>query len=333
MDVQETEIINETLVAKGEMKKAGLFFFLLLLLEIPLSFLVVFLQSIVPEDSRMLLSILFTQGYLLICGILFLLITRKKLKADMWVKKYKLSTFFLSLLVLLTAAPMASWLNVFSQLFAKNSVGMAIFEISNKVPMWLGILIIGFLPGFIEELLYRGIIFQAFRRRSVLTGILVSALSFGLMHMNFNQILYAIYLGIVFAFMVEATGSITSTMILHMLFNGVNTCYMYILPKLYDFLGKYSPMYADVNLEDMLNQEVTTNQVLLSLAGLTPVAFGGVVLTVLLIRQIAKLNNRDISLKYMRGEKSITKIVKPVTVCLVLGWIICLGSAILALFA
>lgn len=332
MDNQETEIINEAGMAKGEMKKAGLFFFLLLLLEIPLSFLVAFLQAIVPEDSRMLLSILFTQGYLLICGILFLILTRKKLKADMWVKKYKLSTFFLSLLVLLTATPMANWLNVFSQLFAKNSVGMAIFEISNKVPMWLGILIIGFLPGFIEELLYRGIIFQAFRRRSVLTGILVSALSFGLMHMNFNQILYAIYLGIVFAFMVEATGSIASTMILHMLFNGANTCYMYILPKLYEFLGKYSSMYADVNLEDMLNQEVTTNQVLLSLAGLTPLAFGGVVLTVLLIRQIAKLNNRDISLKYMRGEERITKIVKPVTVCLVLGWIICLGSAILALF-
>lgn len=332
MDNQETEIINEAGMAKGEMKKAGLFFFLLLLLEIPLSFLVAFLQSIVPEDSRMLLSILFTQGYLLICGILFLILTRKKLKADMWVKKYKLSTFFLSLLVLLTATPMANWLNVFSQLFAKNSVGMAIFEISNKVPMWLGILIIGFLPGFIEELLYRGIIFQAFRRRSVLTGILVSALSFGLMHMNFNQILYAIYLGIVFAFMVEATGSITSTMILHMLFNGANTCYMYILPKLYEFLGKYSAMYEDVNLEDMLNQEVTTNQVLLSLVGLTPLAFGGVVLTVLLIRQIAKLNNRDISLKYMRGEERITKIVKPVTVCLVLGWIICLGSAILALF-
>ena len=332
MDIQETEIINETSMARKEMKKAGLFFFLLLLLEIPLSFLVAILQSIVPEDSRMLLSILFTQGYLLICGILFLILTRKKLKADMWVKKYKLSSFFLSLLVLLTAAPMANWLNVFSQLFAKNSVGMAIFEISNKVPMWLGILIIGFLPGFIEELLYRGIIFQAFRRRSVLTGILVSALSFGLMHMNFNQILYAIYLGIVFAFMVEATGSIASTMILHMLFNGANTCYMYILPKLYEFLGKYSSMYADVNLEDMLNQEVTTNQVLLSLAGLTPLAFGGVVLTVLLIRQIAKLNNRDISLKYMRGEERITKIVKPVTVCLVLGWIICLGSAILALF-
>ena len=332
MGIQETEIINETGMAKGEMKKAGLFFFLLLLLEIPLSFLVAILQSIVPEDSRMLLSILFIQGYLLICGILFLILTRKKLKADMWVKKYKLSSFFLSLLVLLTAAPMASWLNVFSQLFAKNSISMAIFEISNKVPMWLGILIIGFLPGFIEELLYRGIIFQAFRRRSVLTGILVSALSFGLMHMNFNQILYAIYLGIVFAFLVEATGSIASTMILHMLFNGANTCYMYILPKLYEFLGKYSSMYADVNLEDMLNQEVTTNQVLLSLAGLTPLAFGGVVLTVLLIRQIAKLNNRDISLKYMRGEERITKIVKPVTVCLVLGWIICLGSAILALF-
>lgn len=332
MDIQETEIINETSMARKEMKKAGLFFFLLLLLEIPLSFLVAILQSIVPEDSRMLLSILFTQGYLLICGISFLLITRKKLRADMWVKKYKLSSFFLSLLVLLTAAPMASWLNVFSQLFAKNSISMAIFEISNKVPMWLGILIIGFLPGFIEELLYRGIVFQAFRRRSVLTGILVSALSFGLMHMNFNQILYAIYLGIVFAFLVEATGSITSTMILHMIFNGANTCYMYILPKLYDFLGKYSAMYADVNLEDMLNQEVTTNQVLLSLSGLTPLAFGGVVLTVLLIRQIAKLNNRDISLKYMRGEERITKIVKPVTVCLVLGWIICLGSAILALF-
>jgi hypothetical protein len=316
----------------SDMKKASLFFFLVLILEIPMSFLVYGVQLAIPAKYSTLASILITQGYLLLSAVIYLLVTKTKFTRDLHFQKYRVSTFFLSIVLLITASPMASWLNVLSQFFASNSTSTAIFQVTETVPMWLGILIIGCLPGLVEETLYRGIIFSAFRQRSVLTGIVVSALSFGLMHMNFNQILYAIYLGVIFALVVEATGSLASTMILHALFNGMNTIYIYVLPKLYEFLGHFYAEYANMNLEDVLNEQPTKMQLLSSLVALTPFAVGGLVLTVLLLKAIAKMNGRTLTWASVRGDQSKAKQISPVNVFLILGWIFCLLMAVGELF-
>ena len=314
------------------MTKASIFFFVVLILEIPLAILIGMLQNVMSAEYTSLISILVTQGYLLLSAIIYLIVTKTSPKRDLRVGKYKISTFFLSLILLVTAAPMASWLNVFSQLFAKNETSGAIFEVTEAVPMWLGILIIGFLPGFVEETLYRGIMFSAFRKRSILTGIVISALSFGLMHMNFNQMLYAVYLGIVFALVVEATGSLVSTMILHMLFNGINTMYVYILPKLYDFLAQYSEEYANINVDEMMNTQPQMSQLLAMLVVLAPFAVGGLVLTWLLLTAIAQINGRTLTWASLRGTKEEVAQTKPVNVFLILGWVFCLVMSVSALF-
>lgn len=327
-ETTEKEMLLKRNQTNSAMKMAGLFFFLVMIMELPLSFMVLFLQDVVPAQYNTLVSILITQGYLLVCGVLYLVIRKISLKSDLTLKKYKVSSFFLSLVLLLCATPMATWLNMLSQFFAKNEISNSIYEVTKVVPMWLGIVVIGCLPGFIEELLYRGIIYQAFRKRSVLTGIIVSAVVFGLMHMNFNQIVYAIYLGIVFAFVVEATGSLASSMILHMLFNAWNTAYVYILPKLYTFLGQFYPEYADVNIDEMMSATVSKQDILSSLLMVTPTAFIGLFLTVLLVRQIAKVNGRAISWAYLCGDKKEVQQTKPVNVPLILGCGFCVIVAI-----
>jgi hypothetical protein len=322
---KQWDYYNENILTQPEkkrwsdMKKASLFFFLVLILEIPMSFLVYGVQLAIPAKYSTLASILITQGYLLLSAVIYLLVTKTKFTRDLHFQKYRVSTFFLSIVLLITASPMASWLNVLSQFFASNSTSTAIFQVTETVPMWLGILIIGCLPGLVEETLYRGIIFSAFRQRSVLTGIVVSALSFGLMHMNFNQILYAIYLGVIFALVVEATGSLASTMILH-------------APKLYEFLGHFYAEYANMNLEDVLNEQPTKMQLFSSLVALTPFAVGGLVLTVLLLKAIAKMNGRTLTWASVRGDKSKAKQTSPVNVFLILGWIFCLLMAVGELF-
>lgn len=333
--MEDTKLTNDVQMVStdGAMKKAGAFFFLLMLLEIPLAFLIGFMQNALPADYATLISILFTQGYLLLGAVLYMLVTKTRFRADLQVKKYRISTFFLSLVLLVTAAPMATWLNVFSQLFAKNQASGAIFSVTQSVPAWLGVLIIGCLPGFIEETLFRGIMYSAFRKRSVLTGIVISALSFGLMHMNFNQILYAVYLGVIFALTVEATGSLVSTMIMHMLFNAVNTSYIYILPKLYEFMGQFSEEYANVDMEAAFNQSVTKDQLLPMLVVLTPIAIGGLVLTLLLLKAIAHINGRTFTWEYIRRKKEDAADTNPVNVFLILGWVFCLANAFLNLLA
>ena len=329
MQLEEKNFTGVTGTAKGAMKKAGAFFFLLMIFELPMSLLVYKVQKLFPADYSALVSILMTQGYLLAGAILYMIITKTGFREGLQVKKYRISTFFLSLVVLIAAAPMASLLNVLSQFFAKNLTSGVIFDVTQNVPVWLGILIIGCIPGFVEETLYRGIIFTAFRKRSVLTGIVISALCFGLMHLNFNQMLYAVYLGVIFALIVEATGSLVSTMILHMLFNAVNTAYVYLLPMYYEWLGKYSPEYASVDIESLFNTVPTNSQLMMTVALLVPFAIGGLVLTILLLKAIAKLNGRTLTMASIREKKEETK---PVNVCLILGWIFCLIICIGNLF-
>ena len=108
MDNQQiiTEDVNETSDAKDDMVRAGIFFLLLLIFQIPLSVLLGKVHELFPNVSVYLLSILMTQGYLLFGALIFLLCVGKKFTRDLHLQKYKISSFFLSLLVLITASPM-----------------------------------------------------------------------------------------------------------------------------------------------------------------------------------------------------------------------------------
>ena len=260
MELANTEQTRETKQkeSKNTAMNAGIFFVLIILLEIPMSQLIHYVQDLVSADYSVLVSVLFTQGYLLLGAVVYILLTKTDVKKEFRVQRYRVSTFFLSLLLLITASPMAMWLNVVSQLWVKNQTSAAIFQITDHLPYGVGIAVVACLPGFIEETLYRGIMLSSFRKRSALNGIVISALSFGLMHMNFNQMLYAVYLGIVFALVVEATGSIVSTMILHMLFNAINTSYLYVLPKIYELAAQNT----GVSLEEALNATPTKEQLI-----------------------------------------------------------------------
>ncbi len=311
-----------------DMKRAGLFFFLLMILEIPVAVVINMVQLRFPSEKETLISVIMTQGYLLCAAFIFILLTGKSFKNDLNIKSYKLSSFFLSFLVLMCATPMANWLNVLSQFFAENATGQAIFEITENVPAWLAIVIVGCLPGFIEETIYRGIMYSAFRRYSVLTGVVISALSFGLMHLNFNQMMYAIYLGTVFAFLVEATGSLVSTMILHMLFNAINTGYLYVLPKLLEIFRQLGMEEDGVTMEELLSKTPTNTEIMASLKLLTPMAVVGLILTVLLIRKIADINGRTLTWESICEKNETIQNAKPVNIWIILGWLFCIVISI-----
>lgn len=320
---------NGTKETDKALRGAGIFFMIMMLLEIPLSLVVSMLQMALPSRYQVLISVLCTQGYLLLGGFLYIRIAGLLLERDLRFCSYRLSTFFLSLVALMTAMPMAQWLNLFSQLFTENQASEAITQVTQNVPFWLGIAVIGCLPGLVEETLFRGIMLQAFRKRSIWTGILISAISFGLIHMNFNQIFYAVYLGIVFALMVEATGSIVSTMILHMLFNAANTAVLYLLPQYYEWMGQYSEEMVGTETASLVENTLDPSQMLLVILVMTPLALGGIVLTVLLLKAIARLNGREFTWSVFC--KRTDPDVKPVNLPLLLGWGVCLVFSVLNL--
>lgn len=323
MEQNDPDFTNN-IYRKDYKKRAGLFFFLLMIIEIPMAVGVGIVQSFFSADKGTLISVLMTQGYLLLAAFIYIFATGTRLNEDLGIKKYRLPSFFLSLILLICASPMANWLNIISQFFVKNRTSKAVFEITENVPAWLGVIIIGCLPGFVEETIYRGIIYSAFRRYSVMVGVIISALSFGLMHLNFNQMLYAIYLGTIFALLVEATGSLLSTMILHMLFNTVNTIYLYMLPILLNVLSQFGIEEAGTSIDEIIDKTPTNAELMSALMLFTPMAVVGLFLTVLLLKKIAQINGREITWKSVCEKKDVSTDKGPLNVWLILGWIICL---------
>jgi membrane protease YdiL (CAAX protease family) len=82
----------------------------------------------------------------------------------------------------------------------------------------------------VEEVLFRGLIFT--RLRSVCPGwaaIVISAAVFGACHGEFIWFCYAFFLGVIFALLVEMTGSILPSMVMHLVFNTTNEVYAILL--------------------------------------------------------------------------------------------------------
>ena len=81
--------------------------------------------------------------------------------------------------------------------------------------LFLNILFVALLPAFVEEFVFRGVFYQTYRKSSMKAALVLSGLLFGCMHMNFNQFLYTFVFGMILVFMMEATGSIVTSMICH----------------------------------------------------------------------------------------------------------------------
>ena len=71
-------------------------------------------------------------------------------------------------------------------------------------------------PAFAEEVLFRGVVYTNLRPYGKNGAVLISAVLFGLMHMNTEQLLYTTTAGILLAVLYEMTGSIWSGVLIHM---------------------------------------------------------------------------------------------------------------------
>lgn len=171
-------------------------------------------------------------------GLLFLLTSWNKpgaagLNEMLGFRKMKLSSFFMVILFTFLIMPMTTAINAISMLFVDNAVS-AISDDVLKMPFPVMLFLIGIYGPFCEEFVFRGIIYRGYKNSGpIIWSIFWSALLFGLMHMNFNQAAYAIAIGIMFALLVEATGSLWSSVIAHMIFNSEQVCLMYLVRYIY----------------------------------------------------------------------------------------------------
>ncbi len=90
-----------------------------------------------------------------------------------------------------------------------------------EIPLWQMVFFITVMPGVLEEIAFRGVLFSGLRKRftSSWAPVLVSALVFSVFHVSLFRIAPTAFIGIVLAVVVLRTGSIFPAMLWHFLNN------------------------------------------------------------------------------------------------------------------
>lgn len=225
-------------------------------------------------------SFLYTSLFYMImlaAALIYLKICGEDFKTSLRIHPIHIGSFFLIILLAFTIRPVAGFITLIADLFFKD---VTTNTMTQKVMQNLGLSIFttAFLPGLVEETLFRGVVYSRIRKANPIKGILLSSLFFGIAHMNFQQFCYAFFLGIVFGLLVEATDSILSSMTAHMIFNGSSLLLTYALSK--------ASLFGTANTANASDITITT------ILASVPTALIGLILSILLITAIAYLNGR-----------------------------------------
>lgn len=247
-------------------------------------------------------------------AILFLLPMKGKFNEALGFHKIRISTCFMIVLFTLLVMPLVTVLNAVSMFFTDNAVAAMQDDIVG-VPFWVMWFLIGVYGPFCEEFVFRGILYSGYKRTGKIIGaVLLSALTFGLMHMNFNQALYAFAIGVLMAMLVEVTGSLWASTLCHMIFNSMQVCLMFFSDWMLDNLyGGTMPQTEISNVELMAAMSVY----LVIAAVTTPIA-------ICVLAWMAKNENRVEIIRSLRMRKE-EQGEYLISIPLIIGVILCFG--------
>ena len=217
--------------------------------------------------------------------------------------------------------PLMTAINAISMLFVDNAVNSISGEIL-QIPFPVMLFLMGMFGPFCEEFVFRGMIFRGHKKSgSVFWAMIWSSLLFGLMHLNFNQAAYAFAIGIMFALLVEATGSLWSSTIAHMVVNMEQVCLMFLVEKVMP--GTYTGSQSD----DMLTQEM----LIMAIGPYLLVAVVCTAIAICVLAWLAKNENREEHLSSIWAKRKEKK-EKMVTIPLIIGIALSIGYMIFELF-
>ena len=277
-----------------------------------------FLSGAIMQESSIYLNILVSQGLVIIPFLVYLKHTKTKITQLIPLKKISLSDALLCVVLTYLFYPVVVVVNLLSMFFVDSATA----DLTDQMLGNNGVLLFVFtamIPAFVEEFICRGVIYQTYRKSGILMAMVLSAIMFGCMHMNFNQCLYTIVFGCALVMIVEVTGSIWSSVICHMVLNGTSVIMTQII-------GKVEGMSYSAT-EEISKMQMEPEMMLVGLLCWCVIAAftlsGAVVIGV----HIAKKNHRLEEIKARFAERSKEKIV---TIPWILGILICVGFMILS---
>lgn len=249
-------------------------------------------------------NFLVSEGILMVPALLFLLFSgelkRPVRREAAGFHRIKISTVLMIFLCTLLLMPLVTVLNALTMFFTDNAVASLQGDILN-VPFPVMLFMIGIFGPFCEEFVFRGVMYKNYCRcnggvGSGIPAVALSALTFGLMHMNFNQALYAFALGIFLALLVEVAGSLWASVACHMFFNSFEVVLMYLSDSL---LGSdYEQALSDTV------QTVTTQELVAALSVYLVIAAVTTPIAACILVWIMKNEGREEAVRILfRGKK------------------------------
>lgn len=291
-------------------KKAGWLYLIIAVVSISISFLLTALYLNTDFELEMIPNILISEAMLIVPTFFILLFSKDKVTEVLSIRKIKWSTFFGVIAFTMAASPLVTLVNLVSQLFVENTVTENSAEFLSLHPLLL-IFFVGVLAPICEEVVFRGAIFGGMKKEgNVFKAVMASGLLFGLLHMNINQASYAFVIGILLGFLVEATGSIFSSILFHVLVNASNAVMMIISDSV-------------VSDEMMANaDEMVTTATLLNMIGVYVVlAVIGTAIAICLLVWMSKNEGRQPLLIKAWGDRKV-KEGKVISIPFVIGVVI-----------
>ncbi|NMA85544.1 MAG: CPBP family intramembrane metalloprotease [Epulopiscium sp.] len=156
--------------------------------------------------------------FLLLPSLLYILISGLNFKDTLRLHPLNFKSIVLVFGFGIFIQPLMMWISSLGGLFFSNQVNDMLDQMS-QIPLAIMILMIGITPAIFEEIPFRGILLSGYQELPIPKAALLSGLFFGLLHMNFQQFLYAFLMGVFFAYLVEITGSIYASVVAHFTIN------------------------------------------------------------------------------------------------------------------
>ena len=256
-------------------------------------------------------SLLLSQLIVLVPAVLFLFGTRTDPGRLIAHNRPKFTTTLLVVVFTFLCMPAIIAVNAFSMLFVDNEVaGLQSYMLS--VPWWQILLMVGIIGPVSEEFVFRGVIYHGYKTSQRFVGsMLLSALLFGLTHLNFNQMSYAVLVGI---------GSIFYSMLFHICINTTNVVQMLVQKAQGTIMSQEESMaYIERTMQMPYKQALAV-----SVSVYAVIAAGAAALAGCLLYLIVKKENRVQHMQQLLHGNTGEKRTKLISVPLVISVVLCL---------
>jgi uncharacterized protein len=158
-------------------------------------------------------------------GFLYVMLRKSNLRQELRFNKIKLMDILLIVFIFMCGYPVAVFFNLLGSIF------VSIFGklITSPIPIansfneyFVLLLIVAGSAGICEEILFRGLIMRGYESLGKWQSIIFTAVLFSMLHINIQNILGPLFLGILLGYVVYTTNSIFAGMIGHFINNAIS---------------------------------------------------------------------------------------------------------------